>query len=54
MAVGASKLLAGEPIERKPDELSFTQAFARNKSAGEKKFTWRGEKYTTELLDMEI
>lgn len=28
---------------------TFKQAFARNRKAGEKTFTWKGKKYTTEL-----
>jgi hypothetical protein len=32
-------------------DLSFGQAFARNRSAGKKEFTWRGNRYTTELAE---
>jgi len=31
------------------DNMSFSQAFAAARSAGEKQFTWKGKPYTTEL-----
>ena len=39
------------PAKADPDSLTFGQAFARNRSAGNNVFTWQGEDYTTELAE---
>lgn len=50
IAKKASSLLAGEPTPKvDTDRLSFSQAFARNKSSGVETFFWRDDEYTTKL-----
>lgn len=53
-AVALSQRVVDSYYEETPNsyigrDLSFDQAFARNRSAGKEEFTWRGNKYTTEL-----
>lgn len=55
-AVAISQRVVDSHYEETPDyyigrDLSFGQAFARNRSAGKKEFTWRGNRYTTELAE---
>lgn len=50
IATKASTLLAGEPTPPvDTDKLSFSQAFARNRSAGAETFFWRENEYTTKI-----
>lgn len=42
---------APERPESGQTEMSFGEAFANNRAAGNDEFTWRGNRYTTELAD---
>lgn len=39
------------PSDQMPDELKFGMAFARARKMGLAEFSWRGERYTTQLAE---
>ena len=46
---GATPAAPAAPAAANRDSMTFSQAFADARKAGEKEFTWKGKKYTTQV-----